>query len=211
VRKVIPVLLAAAVFAAPLHAQASFGVLGGYVSSNISNSGTNGTFNSTARGGFAVGISLSSGMASHVGFSVEPMYIEKGAKLSGGTSATTFGINYVEVPLLLKVGGGNRDTRVFALAGPTIAFKVSCSGGLATGSTGSGDCGGVADDGVKSTDFSLMFGAGVAFNQLSISARYDLGLANISSTSDDSDPHDRNHAFLILAGLHFGTMHYDQH
>jgi hypothetical protein len=67
---------------------------------------------------------------------------------------------------------------LYVLSGPAIAFKIGCDINPDVGS--SVDCGSSTTD-VKSTDISLMLGAGAQFGQIGVDLRYDLGLTNINN------------------------------
>lgn len=203
-RKLFPSLFALAAFAVPLHAQAGIGVLGGFVSSNITTSNNDGTFSNSSRSGFAVGLSADGWLARDVTLGADAMYVEKGAKFTAGSSSGSLKLGYIDVPVRLKLMFGSRDTKLFILGGPEVGFKVSCSNDFNIGVSGSSDCGAAENNAIKGTDFGVTFGAGVLMRQISISARYDLGLTDINSNDNDNNPNYRNHAFLILAGVHFG-------
>ncbi len=205
-RKLVPSLLALAAFAAPLHAQAGFGVLGGFVSSNITTSHNDGTFSNSSRSGFAIGVSADGLLAPSVTLGADAMYVEKGAKFTGSGSSGSLKVGYIDVPVRLKLLFGSPSTKLFILGGPEVGFKVSCSNDFNIGVSGSSGCGAAENDAIKGTDFGVTFGAGVLLSQFSISARYDLGLTDINSSDNANNPNYRNHAFLILAGLHFGPM-----
>ncbi|HEX3927885.1 MAG TPA: porin family protein [Gemmatimonadales bacterium] len=204
-RKTLLTLAAAAMTAAPLSAQVMMGVEGGFASSNISASGTSGTFTTTSRSGFAAGISIAGRLGQGIHLGPDVLYIEKGFQENSDGVTGTFKLNYVEVPLLLHLSFGTGMTRVFVLGGPAIAFKVSCSADLSNGSGGSigGDCTSDSDSDIKSTDVSVMFGAGVMIDDLSLSARYDLGLTNVLNNASN-DLSYKNHTLLILAGFRLG-------
>ncbi len=195
---------AVAFLTAPLAAQARVGVIGGFVSSNITTSGTNGTFSPSARSGFAAGVSVQGQLSPNLSLGPEAVFIEKGYRSTVGGVTGTFKLNYIEVPVLLRLGAGAGTTRLFVLGGPSIAFKLSCSSDLSTGSGSiGGDCSSSTNNNIKSADFSVMFGAGVSVNALSLSARYDLGLTDVYNNTSDNVSY-RNHALLILGGVQLG-------
>ena len=106
--------------------------------------------------------------------------------------------------MLLRATFGGGETRFFVIAGPQLSFKLSCK----SKSTGVAekDCqdASAPKSGPKSTDFGVVFGAGVSFGRLSASIRYDLGLANLSQFTDTGDPTIKNKAILLLIGFSFG-------
>jgi hypothetical protein len=76
----------------------------------------------------------------------------------------------------------------FIYAGPALGFKMSCNVEFqGQGISASSSCD-AAGGNVNSTDFSLIGGAGIAFNMggrtVGIAVRYDHSLSKISNESD---------------------------
>ncbi|HEY4099424.1 MAG TPA: porin family protein [Gemmatimonadales bacterium] len=202
-RKFFPVLLGTVVVAAPMHAQARIGVLGGFVSSGASISDGAVSFNPSSRSGFAAGITVTATIAPDIAVGPDLMYVQKGYKVN--SSGNTFSVkgSYIEVPVLVHALFGTGPVRFVVLGGPAVAFKTSCTEedskpGAGTLSLSCSEAG----NNYKSTDFSVMFGGGVRFGQFAVTARYDLGLVNVDSDAPDGTSV-KNHALLILLGYHF--------
>jgi len=105
-------------------------------------------------------------------------------------------LNYIEVPVLLRLNGNAMagGGRVYALGGGYVAFKGSCNiefGGQ------SESCEDVGAD-IKSTDYGAAVGVGVEWSaggrKWSLSGRYDWGLAKIA---EDEDIKTRSIAFVL--------------
>lgn len=117
-----------------------------------------------------------------MGFAVQPglYYTGKGAKSedANGVDQGTVKLNYVQVPLVLRLRLGNS---LYIGAGPAIGFKVSCKLAQPLSSSYSGtDCAeGSTEDPVKSTEVSGIAEAGIEIGKFSIGARADLGLTNV--------------------------------
>jgi opacity protein-like surface antigen len=163
-------------------------------------------FDKSSRTGFALG-AFAEWQINNT-WAVEPqlLYIQKGAKYkgnpAGGTSGeATIKLDYVQIPVLLKAEYAKEGVSVVpgVFFGPAIGFKVGCSFGVeADGQSDSVKC----DDAgasVQDTDFSLVFGAGVELDRLSLQVRYDLGLTNIDR--DGAEVH--NQGWLISLGYGF--------
>jgi Outer membrane protein beta-barrel domain len=203
-RRILMAGLLATTAALPLCAQgASFGVVGGFVSSNVKFSSGDLTGQS-ARSGFAAGVGITAG-SSAFQFAPEALYVEKGIS---GNSGGTFGnlrLAYVEVPVLFRLSfAASPGIHPFLTAGPTVAEKVSCKLSVTTGSsTQSTNCDASSDgtDPVNKMDFGAMFGGGVAGGRLSLSVRYEIGLSNLNK--DDSGETIKNKALYVLAGISF--------
>lgn len=200
-RKLISMFVAAAALATgPLAAQNTFGLVAGVVSAKTTVSGGGVSLSFDSRTGFAGGVSMSHPITKDFDFAPELLYIQKGFQVKDGNSTGGTKVAYVELPLLFRAKFGSSDTKPFVLAGPTIGVKASCkitaSSGGTSGSTNCTD----GDIGLKSTDFGVMLGGGVAFNRFSVSVRYDLGLANTLKGGDAGVSY-KNRALLALVGV----------
>jgi hypothetical protein len=128
-------------------------------------------------------------------FAIEPelLYTTKGAVSHEPASASaTLKMNYVEVPVLLRVDvPASGELRPFLYAGPAVSFKASCNvEATDQGVSVSTSCDELNAQGakLKTVDYGLVGGGGVAFNvggrAFSIGARYDHSLGKISSDGD---------------------------
>jgi hypothetical protein len=129
-------------------------------------------------------------------------YVQKGAD-ADASGIDDIAIDYLEVPLLLRVGVSQRSPiGVDLFLGPTFAFQVKCDAETATVSV---DC---ADDAMndlsKSFDLGLAVGGGLSFGltpALSLigTALWDLGLTSIDDSAADRDI--KNEAILLNLGF----------
>ncbi|MGH7618520.1 MAG: porin family protein, partial [Gemmatimonadaceae bacterium] len=83
-------------------------------------------------GGFAAGAALAWRVASHVAIQPEVLFVQKGDDeadaFSGGVFTEHIRLNYVEVPVLLRVSSNAIAGVVpFLVGGPQVSFKTSCS------------------------------------------------------------------------------------
>jgi len=209
-------LCACAFGAAPLAAQSvtvgpmagvSFSTFSGDDADSFSDSGLD--FEKGTRTGFAVGGFAEFEFGSN--FAIEPqlLYIQKGAKYSGSVDIgdgslvdASAGINldYIQLPVLFKAELRKPDSKLTpsVFLGPAIGFNVSCKiTAEADGQDASDDC---PDDTIKSTDFSLVFGAGLEYGNFSLQGRYDMGM---SSVADADDVDVKNSGWLITLGYGF--------
>lgn len=137
-------------------------------------------------------------LSNTVSLQPELLYMEKGANLAAPESGS-IKLTYFEIPLLLRVniptsGGG---VRPHLYAGPAMGFKVACDVDFEGTKSSCDD----ADVTLKGTDLSAVFGGGIDIKNFTIGARYDLGLANISDTSDNSEGSAKNRALSIYLGF----------
>ena len=153
--------------------------------------------NSSYQADYLAGISVRWNLGI-IGFQPALEYSRKGVTTSttSGTTKTTVHIhlNYVELPLLLRVG-----SKPFLLVGPSVAVKTSCDAKAESGGVSlSGRCSDFAK--IESLDYGAMAGVGTDFNAgsvtFSLAARYDLGLKKLASDSDA-----KNRAISVVFGV----------
>ena len=142
--------------------------------------------------GFVGGAFARYPFADIVSAQVEVLYSQKGVKFEsvsqptasisqgeGGASELRYNLDYIEVPVLLRVSpqvDPTLDVGVFA--GPAIAFKVNESvvsvfDGTETDISGS-------EDFFKSTDVGIAAGADVGSGPFAVDLRYTFGLTNVA-------------------------------
>lgn len=195
--------------AAPLAAQSQFGLVGGFVSSNMKFTNENVSFEPKSRSGFAVGLSMMGAGGGTFTFAPEALYVMKGASVDlGGDARGEFKTTYVEVPLLFRASiNSTSKMRPFVFLGPSLAYQLSCkvSGENGDGSI-SGNCSTIGendgDEPLKKFDYGAMFGAGAHFDRLSVSVRYDMGLANLNDNGD-GNLSIKNKALMVMLGISF--------
>ena len=117
-----------------------------------------------SRKGIAFGAFVEKQISDMLSFQPEILYIQKGAKDSDQDVDVTLKLDYMEIPLLLKVNVPTEgDISPYLLVGPALSFKAGC--------TISGEEGGVSVDldcdedfiVFKSFDVGGVVGAGVGF------------------------------------------------
>lgn len=187
-------------------ALASAGVTALGFKAGLAAAGQNGAngFDDTRAGigaGFTAGIPLSP----HVSLQPEVLYVRKGAKTtfeltnSQGTvlssMSVTYAIDYLEIPLLLRVGvPTSGSVEPYFIGGPSVGFKVSEE--LRFGDASE------TWDRVSTSDFGLAIGAGLEMGRgrtrWLLEARYTVGLTDIGSIPDASL---RNSVWLVAAGV----------
>ncbi len=128
-------------------------------------------------------------------------YIEKGGKGKLGGDKFSIGLNYLEVPLVLKYS---------AYVAPATAVEPFIGGYVAAGVSGKvkdynyREAYSSFDDGYganfKRFDGGIRVGCGLAYEMLYAEMGYDFGLSNIGD-NDFDDTH--NGAFFLNIGLNF--------
>ena len=158
------------------------------------------------RTGIGIGALLAIPVSDMVSVQPEVLYLQKGAKDTQEGADITFEVNYVEVPLLLKIDVPTEGiVAPYFMFGPAIGFKAGCQiTGEDEGVSVEIDCDEAGID-IKSIDFGGVIAAGLGIEkgpgQIMLGARYNLGLTTIDDSSDEEDIKSR--AFTFLAGYSF--------
>ncbi|MEP6765126.1 MAG: porin family protein [Gemmatimonadaceae bacterium] len=214
------VLLPAAAFAQTKMARPTFGILIGTNIATISDADqgigdlVGASFDKKKRIGLDAGVFVQIPLGGMLSLQPEVHYAQNGVSITSSTGAVSsldLKIDYLEIPVLLRLDAGGADAAVhpILLAGASGAYRLKCSlSGTGGGTSVSTDCnaGTDSEDPFKKSDFSLVGGAGLAFtsmgHSLSLQARYTHGLSSIATTSTAaSNP--KNRALSILLGIGF--------
>lgn len=142
---------------------------------------------------FAFGGYIRHELSPTMSFQPEALYAMKGAKYEEGGDSITFKFAYLQIPLLLRMQP--QGSNFFLYGGPDLGFKLSSK---AEGESDGGSVEIDVDD-VKSLDFGLTLGAGLALEKFSLEARYTMGLSSFDDTSDPDDI--KNSGFMLLIGM----------
>jgi cellobiose-specific phosphotransferase system component IIB len=170
-----------------------FGVKVGGVDSTLTGDITN----MKSKVGLAAGAFVEIPVVSQLSVQPEVMYVMKGAKVDSSLVDAKYKIDVLEIPVLLKWKFSTESAKVVpsVFVGPSIGFKLSAKEVVEDKS---------ADiQNIKSTDFGLVFGAGVEFSKFTVDARYDLGLTNLNNADNKDDYSVKNAAFLLCVGYKF--------
>lgn len=142
--------------------------------------------------GWQAGIWFGGNRDGIAGVMVEINYLRKQAETQSGLG--DFKVNYVQVPILLRLNTPARSKNAFqayGIVGPSFDFKVSDEfNGLNLVNEFEG------------TDFGLMFGGGIDVARLIVEARYSRGLKQINKSFSDL-AEIKSHSFAILLGVRF--------
>lgn len=183
--------------------QNRFGITGGYNSSTI---GGNDFADASRRNGFIAGGLLVFPVASNVAIQPELLYTSKGVTGNDTDFHATLKMNYIEVPVLVRVDVSTAGkVKPFFYGGPAVSFKASCNFEVSgQGVNINSSCDDFESSGtkLKTVDYGLVGGGGFAFDlggrKFSIGARYDHSLGKIV---DDSDS--KHRVISVLATLEF--------
>jgi len=163
------------------------------------------------RTGFIVGATMVAPMSPSVSLEPQVLFTSKGAHFEDSSGGGSITMNYIQVPLLVRVRGsssGRSEMHPFVFGGPAIALKASCNVEATDGSVrASFSCDQLEEGDVKfnSVDYGVIVGAGLGFNvggrMFSIGARYDHSLADIDDASGV-----KHRVISIMATLEFPWM-----
>jgi hypothetical protein len=140
--------------------------------------------------GFHIGATADFAFNNLLSFETGLLLTTKGTKTEEGGLKQKINLLYLDIPLTIKAGYAINDgLTIFGQAGPYIGIGLSGKYKWDSG-TDSGEedfeWGNDAEnDNFKRLDYGLTFGAGVEISKISIGISYDLGLANISTVTDD--------------------------
>ena len=153
-----------------------------------------------ARTGFVGGLFVVVPMTDLIAFQGEALYSQKGTTFEADGDEGKIELDYLEVPLLLRVGNApSGQTSFHGFAGASLGLKLrSTFTATFDGETEDEDI----DDDVETFDFGLVAGAGVDFGRFTLDGRYTWGLTNVSSVDAD-EVKMKNRVFSIMAGVRF--------
>ena len=141
--------------------------------------------------GLLLGVGIEIGLSDKLAFQPEILYVQKGASDKSEGVEITFGLNYIEVPLLLKY----KISGFYVNVGPYLGYGL---GGEATFKSGGEEqtfdikFGEGEDSEVLYLDNAFEFGAAlgggvVIGDKFQIDARYGLGLSSLNDDGEGSN------------------------
>lgn len=146
--------------------------------------------------GFSGGLFVTIPAAPAIGIEMDVLYSQKGAKFSSSGVTGTVKLDYLDVPVLARIGTSTAKTRLAVFAGPSFGIKLRARTKTEfPGQVGESDI----STQVSAFDIGLVVGAGVESGVLRLDGRYQWGLSNIDKEGMDM----KNRAFSILVGFKF--------
>lgn len=179
-----------------------FGIKGGAAAYQLTSEFGGASSTSDPKTGFAAGIFGDFPINRILSIQPEVVFVQKGGEESSesiGTSSVT--LNYVDVPLLLKINApldGNFKPYIFG--GPYAGYLVDASSESGGGST-------ELNEFMEDFNYGLKVGVGINLGKIVIDARYDMGIADIykdiSIDGGDSDVKITTEGIVLSAGITF--------
>ncbi len=160
--------------------------------------------NKGSRSTTALGVFLGFQVGPIVTIQPEVLYMMKGAEFDSAAVNITRKLDYIEIPILLKVNipvqGNIVKPSVFA--GPALGIKVNAEDEL----EGEGISGTDEREDIKNTDFGAVFGGSIGFAvgsiaQFDLGVRYNLGLTSVDDSAAEGDV--KNSVLSFLGSISF--------
>jgi hypothetical protein len=149
-------------------------------------------YNYNSKTGWQAGMWFGGNRDGIVGVQVEINYLQKKGETQSGNG--DFTINYLQVPILLRLNTPAQTKNSFQLygvVGPSFDFKVSDSfNGI-----------NLIDE-FEGTDVGIMGGVGIDVARIIVEGRYTYGLRQINKSFSDVAEL-KSHAFALLFGVRF--------
>ena len=189
-------------------AQVSLGIRGG---ANFSSFSGDDAEDAETKTGLLGGVFLQFSPSSLITIQPEALYTQMGASFNEAGDEFEIASTYVQIPVLARVnfGGEAGGLRPHFLLGPSVSFKVGCdyTDGEEDISCDNEALQAIGIPDVKSTDFGLVFGAGVGFGmgtgELSIDGRLYQGLSKVFESFEGEEVDVKNEAWQVTAGFAF--------
>ena len=170
------------------HAQLGFAIKGGGSFGDVSNRGVL-PGNLSTRTGFAVGLALGSS-GGVLGFGLEGLYAQRG--IQSATAGDSRSLDYIDVPLYLRLMVPTPGLAPYAYAGPQVSFELHCSNGGSACSTA----------GRSKTSTAAVIGGGVRVaERFTFEGRYVYGLTDLKLNTVTSSTSYKTRSFLLLVGF----------
>lgn len=183
-------------------AQVSFGIKGGVNVAEHSFVDQGVTIDRDAINGFTLGAVLEVGLGGNIFLQPEALFIQKGSELDLPSLGEKINLNYLDIPILLKLKLINSNLfNINLLGGPS--FGLALNGEETIGSE-TIDINFGGDNGLKRFDLGIHAGGGVGVNLGSIGVFGDVRyLFGISDISGDNNREIKNQGLNISVGLMF--------
>lgn len=190
-RRLLVVIATVLLAGTPAAASAQgFGIKGGLSYGTANDNGIDP--GATERSGFAIGVGLITGGV--LGFGIEGLYAQRG--FTSATGVNSRKLDYVDVPLYLRVSIPVPGISPFAYAGPQGSYELKCG-------TDVGNC---PDSGRPKLTYAGVIGGGVKLGLLAgitLEGRYVYGLSDLKLSTIQASSSYKTRSLLLLVGLGF--------
>ena len=147
--------------AIPTYAQVSFGLKGGVNVAEFSFKDQGTTIPQSSVNGFTLGGVLEIGITDNIFIQPEAIFLQKGSELDASITGLKTNVNYLDIPLLLKIKLINAKLlEINLLGGPSFGLALNGEETTAGGQTIDVNFGG--ENGLKRFDLGVNAGGGIA-------------------------------------------------
>lgn len=187
----------------PVFAQISFGLKGGVNVAEFSLKEQGATVPQSTVNGFTLGAVVEIGITDNIFIQPEAIFLQKGSELNTSITGLTTNVNYLDIPVLLKIKLINTDLlNINLLGGPSLGLALNGEETTAGGQTVDINFGG--ENGLKRFDLGINAGGGVGINLGSIGIFGDVRyLFGVSDISEDANREIKNKGLNLSVGLMF--------
>lgn len=178
----------------PDAAQGQAMLKGGLSYANVSNDGAL-PGNPEGQAGLTLGLALSTPTSQLFGAGLEAMYTQRG--VGSTTSLDSYALDYIDLPVYLKVALPFSGLAPYAYAGPQMSVEVRCR-------LGDAPC---PDRGRPRVSYAGIIGAGIQLGSrhaVSLEGRYVYGLKDLNLGTVTSANSYKNRSFELILGLGLG-------
>jgi hypothetical protein len=186
---------------AALAQQPAFGIKGGLNFANLHFDGDDiGDETLDRRTGGVGGVFMLWPATGKLALQAEGLFSQKGAKVDEEGIEGTIKIDYLDVPVLLRLSSGSSSgTSFHVFGGPSVGFRLKARAkGTADGESSDDD---ISED-IERMDVGVVAGVGVEMGRVSIDGRQSWGLSNINKDPDDPTKI-KNRVFSVMVGYRF--------
>ena len=195
-KKVILSLAILAGVTSAANAQTRFGVKAGLNLANVTAKDIDGNKNLL---GAAAGVMADVSFSDLISFHPELLFSQKGVRAEDSGIKGQTRLNYIDLPLLLRV----KADGLFFEAGPQAGFLISRKSEATVTGVGSGS--NTSTDGIRKVDIGYIAGVGYQLPAgLEFGVRYNGGISDLSDTNNSSSNKTRNSVFQFQVGYLFG-------
>jgi opacity protein-like surface antigen len=152
------------------------------------------------RTGFVGGLFVIWPANTRAALQIEALYSQKGAKMEEGGGSGEVELDYLEVPVLVRLSSDrSMPTSFNVFAGPSVGFRLRAR--AKSEFDGESEDEDISDD-IERLDFGLAVGAGLELGRFIVDGRYTWGLVNINK-EDADEVKVKNRVFSVMAGIRF--------
>lgn len=190
----------------PAYTQLSFGLKGGVNVAEFSIKDQGATIPQSSVNGFTLGAVLEIGITDNIFIQPEAIFLQKGSELNTSLTNLKTNVNYLDIPVLLKIKLLNTKLlNINLLGGPSFGLALNGEETTAGGQTVDINFGG--DNGLKRFDLGINAGGGVGVNLGSIGVFGDVRyLFGVSDISEDANREIKNKGLNLSVGLIFKIL-----